>query len=58
MCLGAPKAAGADAPLRGLPPPRGTHKRFDEDGAAMDSPQRTKLRGVPVARGGHTRFDD
>jgi hypothetical protein len=58
MRIGATKAAGADVPLRGLPPPRGTHKRFDDDGATVDSPQRTKLRGVPAAHGSHKRFGD
>lgn len=50
------RAAGADVPLRGVPPPAGGHKRFDDDGSAVDSPARTKLRGVPAARGAHTRF--
>jgi hypothetical protein len=52
-----PKPA-SDAPLRGVPPPRGTHTRFDEEGQGQDSPQRTKLRGVPAARGARKTFDE
>jgi hypothetical protein len=48
----------ADAPLRGVPLPRGTHTRFDDAGVPKQSPLRTKLCGVPVARGDHKRFDD
>lgn len=52
------KATGSDVPLRGIPAPCGTHKRFDDTGKAHDSPQRTKLRGMPAARGMHKRFDE
>lgn len=42
--------------LRGVAAPRGVHRRFDDEGAAKDSPQRVVLRGMPVATGSYKRW--
>jgi hypothetical protein len=43
-------------PLNGVPPPRGRHVRFSDDGTATESPRRVLLRGMPRPIGKYTRF--
>lgn len=36
--------------------PQGLHRRFDDEGDAVDSPQRVVLRGLPLATGKYKRW--
>lgn len=50
-------AAKSSAPLRGLPIPKGSCVKFDEDGQACEVEKRDQLRGMPPSHGKHTYFE-
>lgn len=54
LTLDVPPAACTCPPFPS--PSQGVHRRFDEEGSAVDSPQRVVLRGQPLATGKYKRW--